>query len=888
MRHLVFDQSATYPVALLIKATAFNTLEIQNTYIHPFVTAGIPRDQIISFTLAYNEKGKAPAKFIKDYLEQLLPALDSVGSKYIYCADAHYFKVLTKSQSAQKHLGYTLPCVIEGYEHLNVILGVNHKSLIYDPKNESKLLMSMDALTSTYLGQENQLGKNILKDASYPMMFSDIKDWMTRLLDYPNLSCDIEAASLRFEEAGIATITFSWDQHSGVAFPVDYRPFEEPTEDGYYGEMVPNHKVRWLLRWFFENYKGTLKFHNSPYDTKVLIYNLWMDNLLDTAGLLHGLHLMYQRIHDTKVIAYLATNSCAGNELSLKDLAQEYAGSWAQEEITNVLKIPLPDLLEYNLIDGVCTNYVFDKYYPIMVADQQEELYKELMMPSQKVITQVELSGMPLNPERVQEVRAKLEGIMREQEAIFAQHPIIVALEDRLTRLAWDKDYQDRKAKAKTPDKILPKDWNTYQVNKRAVFNPNSGPQLQKLLYEDMQLPVIDRTDTKQPATGGKTITKLLNHTKNEDYIGVLTALQAWSKAEKILSTFIPAFERSIDKGDGVVYLHGSFNLGGTVSGRLSSSDPNLQNLPSGSTYGKLIKYCFQAPEGWLFGGADFNSLEDYISALTTKDPNKLKVYLEGYDGHGLRAFSYWPELFPYEEITPELSHAMKKDPDLDPIRSRSKNPTFALTYQGTRFTLMNNLGFPEDEATRIEDNYHELYKVSDEWVQAKLDQAAIDGHVTVAFGLRVRTPLLSTTLRNHRSTPYEAKAEGRTAGNALGQSYGLLTNRALNEFMEKVWDSPYKLDIKPVAMIHDAIYLLIRNDLKAVEWVNRELIKSMQWQELPEIQHDTVKIGAELDIFYPDWAHPMGLKNNATQADILAECKQHMTKLADNQKEAA
>jgi len=258
-----------------------------------------------------------------------------------------------------------------------------------------------------------------------------------------------------------------------------------------------------------------------------------------------------------------------------------------------------------------------------------------------------------------------------------------------------------------------------------------------------------------------------------------------------------------------------------------------------------------------------------------------------GFDGHGLRAFSYWPELFPYEEITPELSHAMKKDPDLDPIRSRSKNPTFALTYQGTKFTLMNNLGFPEDEAERIETNYHELYKVSDEWVQAKLDQAAIDGYVTVAFGLRVRTPLLSSTLRNHRSTPYEAKAEGRTAGNALGQSYGLLTNRALNEFMEKVWASPYKLDIKPVAMIHDAIYLLIRNKLDIVEWVNQELIKSMQWQELPEIQHDTVKIGAELDIFYPDWAHPMGLKNNCTQTDIMQECKTHLTKLTE-EKEAA
>ena len=80
-------------------------------------------------------------------------------------------------------------------------------------------------------------------------------------------------------------------------------------------------------------------------------------------------------------------------------------------------------------------------------------------------------------------------------------------------------------------------------------------------------------------------------------------------------------------KADGRRYLHGSFNIGGTVSGRLSSSDPNLQNLPAGSDYGKDIKYVFCPPENKLWLYSDFNSLEDYISALLSKDPNKLKVY---------------------------------------------------------------------------------------------------------------------------------------------------------------------------------------------------------------------------------------------------------------------
>lgn len=81
----------------------------------------------------------------------------------------------------------------------------------------------------------------------------------------------------------------------------------------------------------------------------------------------------------------------------------------------------------------------------------------------------------------------------------------------------------------------------------------------------------------------------------------------------------------------------------------------NLQQIPAtGSKYAKLIKSCFQAPSGWLLCGLDYSALEDHISALLTKDPNKLKVYTEGYDGHCLRAYQYWEHLMP--DITEELN----------------------------------------------------------------------------------------------------------------------------------------------------------------------------------------------------------------------------------------
>ena len=124
---------------------------------------------------------------------------------------------------------------------------------------------------------------------------------------------------------------------------------------------------------------------------------------------------------------------------------------------------------------------------------------------------------------------------------------------------------------------------------------------------------------------------------------------------DKILTTVIPALEGAQQGLDGWYYLFGNFNLGGTLSGRLSSSDPNLQNLPAtGTRYAKLIKSCFAAPPGWFFCGIDFNSLEDRISALTTKDPNKLKVYTDGYDGHCLRAYAYFGDQMPEIQQAPE------------------------------------------------------------------------------------------------------------------------------------------------------------------------------------------------------------------------------------------
>jgi DNA polymerase-1 len=212
-------------------------------------------------------------------------------------------------------------------------------------------------------------------------------------------------------------------------------------------------------------------------------------------------------------------------------------------------------------------------------------------------------------------------------------------------------------------------------------------------------------------------------------------------------------------------------------------------------------------------------------------------------------------------------------------FRQDSKMPTFALTYQGTRYTLMAKGGFSEEDAKNIEQSYHDLYKESDNWIADKLNTASQTGYITAAFGLRVRTPLLHQVIRGNKATPYEASAEGRTAGNALGQSWCLLNSRASAEFMQTVRKGEYATKIRPIAHIHDAQYYIIPNDLNILAYVNKHLVKAVEWQDHPDIKHDTVKLGGNLSIFHPSWAEEIDLPNKAGPKVIQQTIADHYAK---------
>ncbi len=852
MRYLTFTQperDTGYPIALLVPVLRKD--EIQKAYLEPH---GINPDEVVAIELSYSQlKKKTPKAELVQYIEEMLvPAFETAGVEYVVVADAEYFKALTGVTKVDVNLGYVLN---SEYGSWKVIYVPNFRQIFYDPdRTLAKIKQGFDALKSYRGGHYDLPGVDIIHFEAYPTTPAEIKVWLDKLiLENRPLSADIEAFSLKHDTAGIGTITLCWSKHEGIAFPVDLGP--EPSV------------VRDLLIDFFIRFRERIMWHNISYDVYVLIYQLFMRNLIDTDGLLEGMQILLNNWDDTKLIAYLATNSCAGNKLGLKDQAQEFAGNYANEDIKDIRKIPLAELLRYNLIDGLSTWYVYEKHWPTLIADQQLPTYVDVFKPAILDIIQMQLTGMPLNMERVKEVKALLEKDQNKALKTIHGSPLIGRFEYQLE----ERHVHKRNAALKKKQIAI--------GDEPQEFNPNSAPQLQSLLYEMLALPIIAKTDTGLPATDGDTLKALLNHTTDPLVIDFLKAMMDYNAVNKILTSFIPAMEAAPQGPDGWHYLFGNFNLGGTISGRLSSSNPNLQNLPANSKYAKLIKSCFQAPPGWVFAGLDFASLEDRISALTTKDPNKIKVYTDGYDGHSLRAYSYFSDQMP--DIDPNSVESINSIQDkYKPLRQDSKTPTFLLTYAGTYMGIIEQCGFSTEKAKLIEARYHEMYIVSDQWVAEKLDQAAKDGFVTAAFGLRVRTPLLKQVIRGNSRTPYEAAAEGRSAGNALGQSWCLLNSRAGSEFMGKVRQSEYRLDIRPCAQIHDAGYFLIRDTLETILYTNEHLVKAVQWQNHPDIWHDEVKLGGELSVFYPDWGTEVVIPNGATADEVLNLVRKHREKL--------
>ena len=832
-----------FKIGILIKESAVSKEHLLRYYIDPLQLLGIPPSDIVVIGLKYADNNKISASVGKEHGKKVLLTCQTLKITTIIVADSTYYKFFTGFNTKNK-IGAVEPVTLTKGCVIKAILGINYQALFYNDRAKEQLTASLTTLKNFINHSQTKLGTNIINNSWYPKTSAQVKDMFFNLHRYGALTCDIETTGLRFNKHILATIAFGMDKCSGTAFNISH------------GSCKNTQLVKKELVKFFRTYKGQLIFHNALFDVKFLIFHLFMHGPKDYLGMSEGLAI-FSNAHCTQVLTFIATNSTGGNKLGLKENALEFTGDYAKDDIKNVTLIDTDELLEYNLIDCLATWYLIDKYDHVLADPKLFSFYKTIAQPSLMPTIKMMLIGLPMDMEAVKQAKIKFKHINLQARNYLSSQPEILQAEAAINYAAMVAKNKTLKKKVKPLSDFT------------EVFNTGSPTQLAVLLYDVMGLPVLDWTKTKLRGTGSKTINKLQAQVVSPQQGKILEALIDISQTDILLNNFIKNFEELAfyKRGKKDAWLNGNLKTTGTQSGRYSSSEPNMQNMPSTSKYAKDMKKCFKAPEGWVIGGADFSSLEDRINAILTQDPNKIKVYTDGYDGHSLRAYAYFmQDMVGITNTVASINSIADKYPDL---RQQSKGPTFALTYEGTAYTLVKNLGLSQDAAEAIEKQYHALYKVSDEFSQRNILQASKSGYVSLAFGAKLFTPVLRQALMHNSKTPREAQAEGRSANNAITQSWGMLTNRAVIDFEQHLSAKPsYVSKVLICNVIHDAIYILIKKEPAVIKWVNETLIKCMQWNDIIDIKSTDVPMEAELEIG-KDLSNQIPVPNNASYDTI-------------------
>lgn len=254
------------------------------------------------------------------------------------------------------------------------------------------------------------------------------------------------------------------------------------------------------------------------------------------------------------------------------------------------------------------------------------------------------------------------------------------------------------------------------------AFNLNSPKQLQEILFDEQKLPVVAKTPTGQPSTAESVLQELAF-----DYRLPAVILE-YRSLSKLVSTYIDALPKRINPKTHRV--HTSYNQAVAATGRLSSSDPNLQNIPIRSEEGRLIRTAFIAPEGSLIMAADYSQIELRIMAHLSQDDNLLRAFANGWDIHAATA----------SEIFQTNLDAVSKEQ-----RRRAKAVNFGLIYGMSAFGLAKQIGVERQDAQHYIDTYFRRYPKVLEYMERTRKQAHQLGYVETLFGRRLYLPEINS-----------------------------------------------------------------------------------------------------------------------------------------------
>jgi DNA polymerase-1 len=259
-------------------------------------------------------------------------------------------------------------------------------------------------------------------------------------------------------------------------------------------------------------------------------------------------------------------------------------------------------------------------------------------------------------------------------------------------------------------------------------FNINSTPQLREVLFERLGLPVLKRTKT-----GPSTDASVLEELAAEGH-AVPRLLMEYRELEKLRSTYVDALPRLVNPRTG--RIHTSFNQAVAATGRLSSSDPNLRNIPIRTELGREIRKGFVAGPGHVFLSADYSQIELRILAHFSGDDAFVSAFREGVDVHRQTASVIFG--VPVDEVSPAM-------------RAQAKTINFATLYGQGAFSLARQLGISREEAKAFIEQYFERFSGVRRYLDEQVEKARSEGFVETLLGRRRYIPELMSRNWNIR-----------------------------------------------------------------------------------------------------------------------------------------
>ncbi|WP_294639230.1 DNA polymerase I [uncultured Aquabacterium sp.] len=505
--------------------------------------------------------------------------------------------------------------------------------------------------------------------------------------------------------------------------------------------QLPLDEVLARLRPWLEDAGKAKVGQNIKYDTHVLAN--------------HGIAIRGYA-HDTMLESYVLE---AHRKHNLADLAQRYvqrsglsyedvAGKGAQQ--IPFAQVAVDRAAQYSCEDSDLTLHVHQTLWPRLQAEPRlQDIYQRFELATSRVLQRIERNGVLIDA-----------ALLQKQSHELAER--IVALEQAAYELAG------------------------------RPFNLGSPKQLGEILFVKQGLPVIKKTATGAPSTNEEVLEKLA-----EDYPLPARILEYRGLA-KLKSTYTDKLPLMVNPQTGRV--HTNYAQAVAVTGRLSSNEPNLQNIPVRTAEGRRIREAFVAPPGHVIVSADYSQIELRIMAHISQDENLLKAFAEGMDVHRATA----AEIF---GVTPDAVTSEQ--------RRYAKVINFGLIYGMSAFGLASNLGIERSAATAYIERYFLRYPGVKRYMDDTRLQAKDQGYVETVFGRRLWLPEI-----NSGNGPLRAAAE-RAAINAPMQGTAAdLIKLAMVAIQDRL-DAEGKATLM-IMQVHDELVFQVPED--ELEWVRREV----------------------------------------------------------------